>query len=152
MWSQIISSILFSRCSIWIKYQPNPGYGNPPEALDFAYIACPSQMLRWFYHSRNIELETSSRKKCMNDDDETWLNTLSPPRTHAGLSLLNQGRKPAADFSNLVLSHISGLDKTVSALRFSPTPSCFLSFARPPGMHSQPQKLGKLRREQVVAR
>ena len=37
MWSQIISSILFSRCSIWIKYQPNPGYGNLPEALDFAY-------------------------------------------------------------------------------------------------------------------
>ena len=37
MWSQIISSILFSRCSIWIKYQPNPCYGNPPEALNFAY-------------------------------------------------------------------------------------------------------------------
>ena len=37
MWSQIISSILFSRCTIWIKYQPNPGYGNPPESLDFAY-------------------------------------------------------------------------------------------------------------------
>ena len=40
------------------------------------------------YHSRNFELETSSRKKWVNDDDEMWLNTLSPPRTHAGLGRL----------------------------------------------------------------
>ena len=37
MWSLIISTILFSRCTISIKYQPNPGYGNPPDSLDFAY-------------------------------------------------------------------------------------------------------------------
>ena len=48
MWSQIISSTLFSRCSIWIKYQPNPGYGNPPEELDFAYwtsVQCSTAVL-----------------------------------------------------------------------------------------------------------